>query len=240
MQKSLLVFGGNGYLGSHICKYAVSQGINVISVSRSGNPKKVEAWQNRVQYVKGNASDPSTYEHFLPHVNGVIHCIAILFDSNFPRTWASKYEGSYEQMNRDTALKVCETLGQQNFVYISAERGMFFAPRYISTKREVEAYLEQNRERINGCVLRPGYMYSEAEKQKRIAGTFFNLTWKSDAVLKTLRLGKLSEMFVPPRSMHVDDTAKVAVLAALRPEFIGTTLGIEDIERTALKYSGVE
>jgi uncharacterized protein YbjT (DUF2867 family) len=41
MTSRIVVFGGNGFVGTRIVAYALSQGINVISVSRSGAPQKL-------------------------------------------------------------------------------------------------------------------------------------------------------------------------------------------------------
>jgi len=37
----LLVLGGNGFVGSHICKEAVDRGLTVASLSRYGDPSKL-------------------------------------------------------------------------------------------------------------------------------------------------------------------------------------------------------
>ena len=81
--------------------------------------------------------------------DGVIHSAGILLDSQTvlgaQTSDPTKYEKSYEQMNRDTALVPAKVLLDEDdpktFVFISAERGLPIAPRYLSTKREVEDFL---------------------------------------------------------------------------------------------------
>ena len=84
---------------------------------------------------------------------GVIHTVGVLFDTKFK--FKNEYQGSYEQMNRDSALAVAETLRgtKKHFVYLSSERGIFFSPRYISTKRDVEYWLQTNSKDIKSSVL---------------------------------------------------------------------------------------
>ena len=84
MSKSILVFGGNGFVGSSICKYALSQGLKVVAVSRSGRPRIPEAWQSEVEYIQGDAMSPQTYASILPSVSGVVHSIGVLFESKIP------------------------------------------------------------------------------------------------------------------------------------------------------------
>lgn len=241
MQKSLLVFGGNGFVGSHICKYAVQQGIKVYSVSRSGKPKQPERVLREVEYLKGNALDQSSYSEIIPQVDAVVHSIGVLIDSRTPLNIINKYEGSYEQMNRDTALRICELIHGQNktFVYMSAERGMFFSPRYLSTKREVETYLSQNQNQIPSCVVRPGFVASKEQTDKRVLGVLIDTLWKQDALYQKLGLSKFSETFVPSRSLDVNVIAKAAVLGAFNPDFRGRTLDVNDIERAAQEYQSV-
>ena len=64
-------------------------------------------------------------------------------------------------MCRDSALSainLMENTGKR-FVYISAERGIYLLPRYLSCKREVETHLEENS--VPYCIVRPGFMYAE-------------------------------------------------------------------------------
>ncbi|KAL9400485.1 hypothetical protein Peur_009446 [Populus x canadensis] len=56
----LLVLGGNGFVGSHICKEAVDRGLTVASLSRYGDPSKLsgrpsiqESWVNNVIWHQG-------------------------------------------------------------------------------------------------------------------------------------------------------------------------------------------
>ena len=238
MAKSLLVFGGNGFVGSAICKYAVSQGLKVISLSRSGKPRRPEAWQSSITYVRGDALDQSSYSSLIPSVSGVIHSVGVLIDSRTPLNIRDVYQGSYEHMNRDTAFKVCETIENKDipFVYISAERGMFFSPRYLSTKREVEDYLASNRDKIPSTVLRPGFMYANDEAMLKGASYFIDCLNFPDKIAKGLGVGWIADNFIPAKSLDVNIVAKVAVLSCLKEELRGTTLDVSDIERTAAQY----
>lgn len=48
----ILVFGGNGFIGSRVCEEALSTGLQVVSINRSGRPKQDEPWMNEVQWFK--------------------------------------------------------------------------------------------------------------------------------------------------------------------------------------------
>ncbi|WWD06130.1 hypothetical protein V865_004215 [Kwoniella europaea PYCC6329] len=81
----LLVVGGNGFLGSAICKAAVTKGWEVSSMSSSGKPYTTPAghspaWSSKVQWAQADAFDPSTYEHLIKDRTSVVHTLGILLE----------------------------------------------------------------------------------------------------------------------------------------------------------------
>jgi len=54
----LIVFGGNGFVGTRVCEEALQTGLAVVSINRSGAPKATAAWTSDVEWVK--VSNPST------------------------------------------------------------------------------------------------------------------------------------------------------------------------------------
>ena len=48
----ILVFGGNGFVGSRVCEEAVKTGLGVVSINRSGPPKLNADWVSKVDWVK--------------------------------------------------------------------------------------------------------------------------------------------------------------------------------------------
>mmetsp|Transcript_17229 Transcript_17229/g.31005 ORF Transcript_17229/g.31005 Transcript_17229/m.31005 type:complete len:244 (-) Transcript_17229:10374-11105(-) len=242
MIKNLLVLGGNGFIGSAICKFALSQGIKVSSVSRSGVPKHPAEWQSKVNYIAANALETTAYAEALNQSDAIIHTIGVLIDSKTPLNIRSDYEGSYEQMNRDSAIKVLETLENTNkhFVYISAERGMFFSPRYLSTKREVEDYMQTRADRLSYSILRPGFIYDDKDTIKKVLATSIDLSkFFEDQILNRVGLGSVTEKVLPAKSMHVDTLAKAAVLCAFRPELKFSSLNVSEIEDVAHRYNTI-
>ncbi|GMQ04243.1 hypothetical protein CsSME_00049727 [Camellia sinensis var. sinensis] len=49
----VVVLGGSGFVGSAICKAAVSKGIEAISLSRSGRPSYSSSWVDQVTWMSG-------------------------------------------------------------------------------------------------------------------------------------------------------------------------------------------
>jgi uncharacterized protein YbjT (DUF2867 family) len=49
----VVVFGGNGFVGSNVCKKLAGMGKKVAAVNRSGCPKSKEPWMNQITYIPG-------------------------------------------------------------------------------------------------------------------------------------------------------------------------------------------
>jgi nucleoside-diphosphate-sugar epimerase len=232
---SLLILGGSGFVGRAVSKYAVSQGLKVFSLSLTVPDQNLEPWQQDVQYVKGNVMHRASYIHLLPEVTAVVHCIRVPIGSRTPLDLHSRSEGSYEQLNRDTAFKAIEAVKpfKTRFVFVSAEYGLFFSLRYIETKLEVEERLYENYDKMSYAILRPGFMYNNALKLRAAAGAI-NLMHYASPILKYLSSQNLiSQGSIPSKALHVDVVAKSIVLCAMLPEFDCRTLTISDIIATA-------
>ncbi|KAK7467188.1 hypothetical protein VKT23_004246 [Stygiomarasmius scandens] len=199
----ILVVGGNGFIGSAICRIALAKGMEVTSVSSSGRPYTTPkghspAWASKVTWLQGSAHNPSTFHDALANADGVVHTLGTLVEDggkykqairegNIPQVLGAVCdnvlsgknplmkggEGSYEHINRDSALRVCEAFvssgkgktyasSPRPFVYISAED--VFRPvipaRYIETKREAEKGIEALlSEQYRGIYIRPSLVY---------------------------------------------------------------------------------
>jgi len=207
--QKILVIGGNGFIGSAVCKAALAKGLQVTSISSSGRPYQTArghtpAWASKVDWQKGDALQPETFAHLFPEVGGVVHTLGTLIEDGkykqavkqgdllglvtsfcesvtgdcgnpLEKTTYDLQRDSYEVLNRDTALRVCQRFISSSadtdihniprpFVYISAED--VFRPiipaRYIETKREAEQGIEAliaDEPDYRGVYIRPSLVY---------------------------------------------------------------------------------
>jgi hypothetical protein len=51
----VLVFGGNGFVGSRVCEEALKTGLGVVSVNRSGAPRHRAPWVDEVTWLQARA-----------------------------------------------------------------------------------------------------------------------------------------------------------------------------------------
>ncbi|KAH8805543.1 hypothetical protein F5884DRAFT_450256 [Xylogone sp. PMI_703] len=125
--KRLVVCGGNGFLGSRICKYAVARGWDVTSISRSGEPKWETvtnlpirpSWAHAVTWEKADILKPATYTSILHNANYVVHSMGILLEADYKnvirgaespisglrRAFSSSKRGSQNPLDRRPSTK---------------------------------------------------------------------------------------------------------------------------------------
>ncbi|KAL6501505.1 hypothetical protein OROGR_026638 [Orobanche gracilis] len=70
----IVVLGGSGFVGSAICKAAVSKGIEVISLSRSGRPSYSGSWVDQVTWLTGDVFC-ANWDEVLPGATTVVSTI---------------------------------------------------------------------------------------------------------------------------------------------------------------------
>ncbi|KAL1924798.1 uncharacterized protein VTP21DRAFT_4452 [Calcarisporiella thermophila] len=86
--KKLLVVGGSGFVGYEVCRVAALRGLDVISLSRSGEPSihrrnSRPMWAEKVQWEKADALDPPSYRSFLQECSGIVHTVGILLEADY-------------------------------------------------------------------------------------------------------------------------------------------------------------
>ncbi|KAL6716808.1 hypothetical protein ACLMJK_004720 [Lecanora helva] len=91
MAKKIVVCGGNGFLGSRICKAAIHRGWHVTSLSRSGPPTwssvssspTPPSWSGSVSWEKADVLKPDSYKSFLEGADAVVHSMGILLEADY-------------------------------------------------------------------------------------------------------------------------------------------------------------
>ncbi|KZP19468.1 NAD(P)-binding protein [Athelia psychrophila] len=136
--QKILVVGGNGFIGSAVCKAALARGMDVTSISSSGAPYRTPAghtpaWAAHVAWTQADALRPATYAHLLPRADAVVHTLGTLLPDpgaykravragsvvgllgamvggggGNPLQQGGAGGSAYEVLNRDAALRVCE------------------------------------------------------------------------------------------------------------------------------------
>ncbi|KAG1674389.1 hypothetical protein FOA52_012915 [Chlamydomonas sp. UWO 241] len=224
----LVVFGGRGFVGSHICKEALGTGLHVVGISKSGTPPiSGEPWIKDVEWIRGNVLEPQTYAHHLKGAVAAISCVGAF--------------GSQEQMLRIngtanvTAVETCKAAGVPRFVFISATipaiPGLdYLIGGYTKGKKAAEEAVLAHYP-TGGVVLRPGVVYGNRVVSHTVTlplGYLFGPLEMalSQAPASMSSLPIIGGLLVPPVAVEV--LARAAVNAATSASVSGV-LGVPEI-----------
>ncbi|KAL1337668.1 uncharacterized protein At1g32220, chloroplastic [Arachis duranensis] len=222
----LLVLGGNGFVGSHICREALDRGLSVASLSRSGRSSLHDSWATNVIWYKGNLLSGDSLNEALNGVTAVISCVGG-FGSN---SYMYKINGT-ANIN---AIRAAADQGVKRFVYISAaDFGVvnFLLRGYYEGKRAAETEL-LTRFPYGGVILRPGFIYgTRTVGSMKIPlgaiGSPMEMVLQHAKPLSQIPL--VGPLMTPP--VNVTSVAKVAVRAATDPVFPPGIIDVYGIQR---------
>lgn len=217
----ILVLGGNGFVGSHICEQAVQHGCTVSSLNRSGPPSGYTgSWAASVEWLQGDALQlpEDEYKQHLKGCDAVISCVGAFGSNDFMEKVCGDLTVRAAELAKDT--------GVGRFVFISAHDmfGSFVPPMlagYVRGKRKAEAAIFAAFPDA-GIALRPGMIYGPPGLVPTIIGA------PLDALLSTLRpvtskLPLVNGLLVPPISGK--DVAGAAVNCAIN---VSVSPGLKD------------
>ncbi|KAL1315784.1 uncharacterized protein At1g32220, chloroplastic [Arachis duranensis] len=229
----IVVLGGSGFVGSAICKAAVSKGIEVISLSRSGRPTYPDAWVDQVTWIAGDVFYVN-WDEVLVGATAVVSTLGGF--------------GSEEQMKRINgeanvvAVNAAKEYGIPKFILISVHDynlpSFLLSSGYFTGKRKAESEV-LSKYPSSGIVLRPGFIYGK----RRVDGFEIPL----DLVgVPAERILKATENFIKPLSslpasdlfltppVSVDDVAFAVINGVLDDDFFGI-FTIDQIKEAAEK-----
>lgn len=213
-REKLLVLGGNGFVGSHICIEALAHGLNVSSLSRSGKSSLHDPWANDIVWHQGDLLSPDSLGNALNGVTSVISCVGG-FGSN-------SYMYDINGTANINAIRAASEQGVKRFVYISAaDFGLvnYLLKGYFAGKRSTETEL-LDKFQHGGAILRPGFIHGtrrvgSVRLPLSIIGAPLEMVLQHAKPLTRLPL--IGPLFIPP--VNVTSVAKVAVRAAVDPAF---------------------
>ena len=195
-KKKFLVFGGNGFLGSRICKAAVARNFDVTSISRSGEPSwsavtsspNPPSWSKDVTWRSANILHPATYAADLEGADAVVHSMGILLEADYKgvltgkespvsglkRAFSSTKKGtSSNPLDRrpgnDEAAEPGESDGQLTYELMNRDSALILARTASEAKVPNFAYISA----AAGAPILPGrYINTKREAESLIASTF--------------------------------------------------------------------
>jgi uncharacterized protein YbjT (DUF2867 family) len=194
-KKKLVICGGNGFLGSRICKAAVARNWDVTSISRSGEPSwpsvsshtTAPEWSKSVVWRSANILHPSTYAADLEGATAVVHSMGILLEADYKgvltgkespisglrRAFSSVKKGASRNPLDDTAgesgLEAGESDGQLTYELMNRDSAIILAKEANKAGVGSFAYISA----AAGAPILPGrYITTKREAESTIATSF--------------------------------------------------------------------
>ncbi|KAL5339483.1 hypothetical protein BJX70DRAFT_154023 [Aspergillus crustosus] len=217
--KKLVVAGGNGFLGSRICKSAVARGWSVTSLSRSGEPRwavvtsspQQPGWAKSVEWAKADILKPESYKPFLKDATAVVHSMGILLEADYKgvvqgrepivsglhRAFSTSKRGSQNPLKRQEgeALRAQETDGQFTYELMNRDSAIALAQEALNEHASTFVYISAS----SGAPILPHrYITTKRETETTIAS----------------QLPELRSVFVRPPFMY-DSSRKFTLPIAL-------------------------
>lgn len=227
----IVVLGGSGFVGSAICKAAVSKGIEVISLSRSGRPSYSGSWVDQVTWMTGDVFY-ANWDEILVGVTAVVSALGGF--------------GSDEQMLRINgeanvvAVNAAKDYGIPKFIFISVHDynvpSFLLQSGYFKGKRKAESEV-LSKFPSSGVVLRPGLIYGKRKVDgfeiplDLIGEPIERLLRATENFTKPLRSLPASDIVLAP-PVSVDDVA-YAVLNAVKDDDCFGIFTIDQIKEAA-------
>ncbi|KAL7448047.1 hypothetical protein ACHAWC_000308 [Mediolabrus comicus] len=169
VKRSLLVLGGNGYVGQNVCAAAIQSNLfsEVRSLNRSGAPTSppdhLAEFFSQVEWVKGDIFDEHARGDAIDGVDAVVSCIGAFGSNDFMKKICG--DATIE------AIKTAKTKGVQRFGFVSSAQvyegsaGLnlpqsmpmhgYFQGKYNAEKELLQNFPDGH------VILRPGFIYGK-------------------------------------------------------------------------------
>ena len=231
--KRILILGGTGFVGRHICTRLSQAGWSAIVPSRSPAAARHLAGLPRVDVVPGDVHDEATLIRLLAGADAVVNLVAILHGS----------EAAFEQVHVELPKKLaraCAAAGVRRLVQVSALGAALDGPSmYQCSKARGQAVLHTQAAAgiLDLTVLRPSVIFGAQDK-------FLNVFAQLQRMFPLIPLAGADTRFQP---VWVEDVA-AAVMRCLQDDAtIGQTFEacgpevftLRDLVRLAGQYAGV-
>ena len=155
----LVVPGGNGFIGTEICRVAVQNGHDVAAFSRTGRPALTPArhpWMQEVEWRAADIFAPDTWRDLLDGADALVHSIATIRE-------APDRNITFDRVNADSVLVAADEAvdaGLSAFVFLSVRDKPPVVPySFLSSKRRAERALHEEYPSLRTVSLRPNLVY---------------------------------------------------------------------------------
>ena len=203
--KNVLVLGGSGFVGGHVCEALNRAGVSMTVVTRRLPARSVQMLP-MVTVVQADVHDPQALAALMPGHDAVINLVAILHGDRHT------FDKVHVQLPRQIA-HACVQAGVKRMLHVSALGADQHGPSlYQRSKAQGEAALQS--EVVHGLqltVLRPSVIFAQDD-------AFMQLFARLQSIAPVVPLAGADTRFQP---LWVQDVAQALVYALNHRETIG-------------------
>jgi uncharacterized protein YbjT (DUF2867 family) len=206
--KKVLVLGGSGFVGRHVCEQLTRAGIRVtVPTRRARNAQTVQTLP-QVDVIEANIHDEAALRRLLPGHDAVVNLIGILHGSE------RQFQAAHVTLAK-TLAQAMQATGVRRLVQVSALGASPEGPsRYQRTKAEAEAALRHSG--LDLTVLRPSVIFGAGD-------SFLNLFARLQSALPIMLLPGAEARLQP---VWVGDLARAVVTCLRQCDTVGQTYEI--------------
>ncbi len=225
----VLVLGGSGFVGRHVCEQLTRLGWHItVPTRRAVNAANVQSLPG-LTVIEANVHQEADLARLMPGHGAVVNLVAVLHGN----------EERFEQVHVDLPGKIASAMkkaGVQRLVHISALGADLQGPSmYQRSKARGETVLHNAG--LQMTVLRPSVIFGAEDK-------FLNLFADLQAIAPFMPLAGSATRFAP---VWVGDVARAVVVCLQKPDTIGQTyelcgpdvLTLGELVKRAGQWAGV-
>ena len=227
--KKILILGGTGFVGRHLCEKLAEQPVRTTVVTRRRENAQHLQMLPMVDVVVANPHDNSDLMPLLAEHDAVVNLIAILHGSQ------AAFEKAHVSLPLEL-VKACDAAGQRRIVHVSAIGVDPNGPSmYMRSRARGEAVLLNSG--LDVTILRPSIIFGPEDK-------FLNTFATLQKLFPVIPLAGSTARFQP---VWVEDVASALVKCLLDTATIGQTyeacgpdiFTLKQLVQLAGQYSGV-
>jgi uncharacterized protein YbjT (DUF2867 family) len=204
----VLVLGGSGFIGRHVCHALCARGLRITAPTRSRERAKEDLiLLPTADVVTADVHDSDTLVRLMRGCGAVINLIGVLHDGRGKASFAEAHVGMARKV-----VDACHRTGVTRLLHMSALNAAPDAPSaYLRSKGEAEQIVRASG--LDYTIFRPSVVFGRDDH-------FLNLFAKLQSLLPIVLLAMPNARFQP---VFVEDVARVFVESLTRVDSLGQT-----------------
>jgi NADH dehydrogenase len=204
----VLVLGGSGFVGRHVCAYLVAQGYRVTIPTRDRERAKADLITlPTADVVRADVHDEATLGELMRNCQVVINLVGVLQEGRGKASFAEAHVGLARKV-----VAACQHSGVRRLLHMSAINADPNGPSaYLKSKGEAESIVRASS--LDWTIFRPSVIFGRQDR-------FLNLFAKLQQFLPVIFLASPDARFQP---VYVEDVALAFVKSVPDLESFGQT-----------------